>query len=61
MITLVRKFSISVKDYGEKVLPVLYILEDKAEDLWFYVAHPDTAKPTAISYSKVTKILMKDD
>lgn len=29
MITLVRKFSISVKDYGEKVLPVLYILEDK--------------------------------
>jgi len=61
MLTLVRKFSISVSVEGhEEILPVLYIQE--IEDKVFYcVAHPKTEEQLFIETSKVTKILMKDD
>ena len=61
MITLVRKFSVALKDYGEKVLPVLYIKEDKKGGLHYCVAHPDTEEQLFIEVSKVTKIFIKQD
>ncbi len=61
MVTLVRKFSISLKGHGEKVLPVLYIQEDKQGKLHYCVAHPDTEEQLFIEMSKVTKIFMKQD
>ena len=61
MVTLVRKFSISVEGYGEKVLPVLYIREYKEGEFHYCIAHPDTGEQLFIEMSKVTKIFMKQD
>jgi len=60
MITLVRKFSISVQSHGDKILPVIYIQE--TEDKIFYcVAHPETGQQLFIEAEKVTVIYMRED
>jgi len=60
MITLVRKFSISVEEYGNKILPVLYI-QEREDKIFYCVTHPKTIEHLFIEVSKVTKILMKDN
>jgi len=60
MTTLVRKFSISVKEYENKILSVLYIQETEGK-IFYCIAHPITGEQLFIENSKVTKIFMRDD